>query len=590
MRSIVKKQNGITLIALVVTIIVLIILAGVSIAMLVGENGIITQAQRAAQETEQAAKDEQQALASAFERNYVTYNGQLHVKGAKLMNEHNEEVRLTGMHGHGKGYWANFSYETFKSLKEKWNNNVFRIIVNYEEYSENKSDYLEQLYRLIDDVVDLDMYFIICWGGSSENPILEEAEEFFTTITQKYKDIPNIIYEIWNEPGVIWEEICNYSNTIIPLIRNINDRALILVGTPTSAAGVAYGISVVYQNELEYENIMYTDHLYNYGESTNQGFAREISRAYLKGIPIFISEWGITNGSGQGSVYEDVANEWLKLMDKYNLSWINHVLANSSIEGCSIFLPGKWSEELDENLLSLAGKYISNVFRNRNDYDYVENDYTMVLSSMQSGGYFWEEEYRKNITNIIFRNKIEEIPKNYIDIWDISKTGQGKVIAYLINDSEQDGKYILYIVTDGEEIFAESGSKGSVFRDFSSLETIDLTCFNTSKMTGMYAWFYGNPNLINIIGLDKLNVENVTNMQSIFAYCNSIESLNLTNFKFSELENYADMFYGINEQTQIYVEDIEDAKFVEERMKEVYKEGVIAIYYGSEGNWTQYEV
>ena len=59
-----NKQRGITLIALVVTIIVLIILAGVSIAMLVGENGIITQAQRAAQETEQAKKDEEAGLSS----------------------------------------------------------------------------------------------------------------------------------------------------------------------------------------------------------------------------------------------------------------------------------------------------------------------------------------------------------------------------------------------------------------------------------------------------------------------------------------------------------------------------------------------
>ncbi len=64
MRSIVKKQTGITLIALVVTIIVLIILAGVSIAMLVGENGIITQAQRAKQETEQAQRDEEAGLSS----------------------------------------------------------------------------------------------------------------------------------------------------------------------------------------------------------------------------------------------------------------------------------------------------------------------------------------------------------------------------------------------------------------------------------------------------------------------------------------------------------------------------------------------
>lgn len=60
-----KSEIGITLIALVVTIIVLIILAGVSIAMLVGENGIITQAQRAAQETEIKGDEEKIRLAMA---------------------------------------------------------------------------------------------------------------------------------------------------------------------------------------------------------------------------------------------------------------------------------------------------------------------------------------------------------------------------------------------------------------------------------------------------------------------------------------------------------------------------------------------
>ena len=39
-----KKQEGITLIALVITIIVLLILAGVTIAMLTGENGLLTRA------------------------------------------------------------------------------------------------------------------------------------------------------------------------------------------------------------------------------------------------------------------------------------------------------------------------------------------------------------------------------------------------------------------------------------------------------------------------------------------------------------------------------------------------------------------
>ena len=47
-----KNMKGITLIALVITIIVLLILAGVSIAMLTGQNGILTQAQNSKQATE----------------------------------------------------------------------------------------------------------------------------------------------------------------------------------------------------------------------------------------------------------------------------------------------------------------------------------------------------------------------------------------------------------------------------------------------------------------------------------------------------------------------------------------------------------
>ena len=54
----IRNKEGITLIALVITIIVLLILAGVSIAMLTGTNGILTQAQKAKSETEKAAARE----------------------------------------------------------------------------------------------------------------------------------------------------------------------------------------------------------------------------------------------------------------------------------------------------------------------------------------------------------------------------------------------------------------------------------------------------------------------------------------------------------------------------------------------------
>ena len=63
-----RNQRGITLIALVITIIVLLILAGVSIAMLTGDNGILTRATEASSETD---------LAEVLERVNMELNAQL---------------------------------------------------------------------------------------------------------------------------------------------------------------------------------------------------------------------------------------------------------------------------------------------------------------------------------------------------------------------------------------------------------------------------------------------------------------------------------------------------------------------------------
>ena len=68
-----KKEKGITLIALVITIIVLLILASVSIAMLTGDNGILTQAKKAKEETEKAAKEENAILNNI--EDYMTTGG-----------------------------------------------------------------------------------------------------------------------------------------------------------------------------------------------------------------------------------------------------------------------------------------------------------------------------------------------------------------------------------------------------------------------------------------------------------------------------------------------------------------------------------
>lgn len=62
-----KQERGITLVALVVTIVVLLILAGVSISMVLGQNGIVTKAKDAKRNYTSAADNELKGMNDAID-------------------------------------------------------------------------------------------------------------------------------------------------------------------------------------------------------------------------------------------------------------------------------------------------------------------------------------------------------------------------------------------------------------------------------------------------------------------------------------------------------------------------------------------
>lgn len=68
-----KNQKGITLVALVITIIVLIILAGVTISLLIGDNGIINKAKEGKTNMTNAQGEEQTGLNDI--QNWMTNQG-----------------------------------------------------------------------------------------------------------------------------------------------------------------------------------------------------------------------------------------------------------------------------------------------------------------------------------------------------------------------------------------------------------------------------------------------------------------------------------------------------------------------------------
>ena len=116
-----KNQKGITLIALVITIIVLLILAGVSIAMLTGENGILNQATKSGDETKMAEQREQVALvineltSSYYEEKYVKSTAGLYELGEYVGSQ--LETKLSG-YSKVKKETNNYKIETIATDKD----------------------------------------------------------------------------------------------------------------------------------------------------------------------------------------------------------------------------------------------------------------------------------------------------------------------------------------------------------------------------------------------------------------------------------------------------------------------------------------
>lgn len=85
-----RKENGVTLIALVITIIVLLILAGISIAMLSGENGILSNASKAGVATQVATAKENvvltmnELISDYYNQKYVENNGSVGTLGSYI--------------------------------------------------------------------------------------------------------------------------------------------------------------------------------------------------------------------------------------------------------------------------------------------------------------------------------------------------------------------------------------------------------------------------------------------------------------------------------------------------------------------------
>ncbi len=189
----------------------------------------------------------------------------------------------------------------------------------------------DELYNLVRDGVsfatEADLYAIVDWHVLSDaNPLAhaDEAVGFFGRISADLSGNNNVIYEICNEPnnGTTWEDVKAYAQRIIPIIRANDSDAVIIVGTPTWCQDVDQAAAA----PLDAGNVMYALHFY---AATHQADLRDrMAAAVRAGLPVFVSEFGICDASGNGTIGRTSADAWVAAMNELGISYACWNLSN----------------------------------------------------------------------------------------------------------------------------------------------------------------------------------------------------------------------------------------------------------------------
>ncbi|MCR4611715.1 MAG: cellulase family glycosylhydrolase [Lachnospiraceae bacterium] len=264
----------------------------------------------------------------------VDNHGALRVNGVDLVDSKGEKIQLKGVSTHGLQWFPEYVNEgAFRTLRDDWGANVVRLAMYTDENGYCAGGDKAKLEQVIDDGVNiatgLGMYVIIDWHILHDNnPMTHEAEaiDFFSRMSARYADRPNVLYEICNEPngGTSWETIRGYANDVIPAIRANDNDAIVLVGTPTWSQDV----DKVSAAPLDFENVMYTLHFY--AGTHKDDLRRKLTTARESGTPIFVSEFSICDSSGNGGIDYNSANAWKQLINDNNLSYVGWSLCNKN--------------------------------------------------------------------------------------------------------------------------------------------------------------------------------------------------------------------------------------------------------------------
>jgi endoglucanase len=259
-------------------------------------------------------------------------------KGREIIDPEGTPVKLLGLMAPDPAHLdseGKFKKEFYVKIHET-GANVVRIPVHPERWVQD-SDYL---WRHLDPIVgwagQLNMYVIIDWhyigniqtGAGNEMPDIGTAPkeltiEFWKLVSFYFRDTPNVIFEIWNEPagGISADAWQKNAVDIVRIIRSQGAKQLVIVG------GIDYSrdLSWVIQHPLMEDNVAYAAHIYPaHPSSMWDTWFGDVGQTF----PVIVTEWGFMDENRNDApsyligTRTSYGEPFLKYLDERGIGWV----------------------------------------------------------------------------------------------------------------------------------------------------------------------------------------------------------------------------------------------------------------------------
>ena len=186
--------------------------------------------------------------------------------------------------------------------------------------------------------------------------------------------------------------------------------------------------------------------------------------------------------------------------------------------------------------------------------------------------YFWDwylELGNASVTNLFFENVAVE-HTDAEKVYDFSEAQDESIKAYLVKNESND-KYTLYINSDKKIVAPENSSYWFAAYGFDLEEIKGIELFDTRNVTDMHYMFgyyggnYGGADvhsgiLFSELDLSSWNTSKVTNMERMFYDCSGLTNLDLSSFDTSKVTSMYEMFYKCSGLTTLDLSSLDTSK------------------------------